>query len=118
VLTCVSVLEWLELGSALLCTLAELVEVEVVAGEVEMGLAAGVECMELVVEEEGMDDGLGKLCVGGLDVDVLEVFVDVCWPNRKAGTRRTLAAKLDGRMGYLRIPSRELSILQIPHKLC
>jgi hypothetical protein len=44
-----------------LWTLAELVEVEVVAGDVEMGLAGGVECMELVVEEEGMDGWLGKL---------------------------------------------------------
>jgi hypothetical protein len=108
----------LELGSVLLCTLAELAEVEGIDGEVEMELAGGLGCMELVLEGDGMDGGLGELCVDGLDVDVLDVLVDVCWANTKAGPRRTLATKLDRRMEYLRILARELSILQRVHKLC
>jgi len=93
------VLEWLELGSVLLCTPAGLVEVELIDGEVEMELAAGPGCIELVLEGEGMDGGLGELWVDGLDVDVLDVFVDVCWANTKAGPKRRLATTLDRRMG-------------------
>jgi hypothetical protein len=91
-------LEWLELGSVLWCTLTELVEVEGIDEEVEMELDGGLDGMELVLEEVGMDGGLGELCVDGLDVDVLDVFVDVCWANRKADPRRRLATKLDRRM--------------------
>jgi hypothetical protein len=82
----------------LLCTPAELVEVELIDGEVEMELAAGLGCMELVLEVEGMDGGLGELCVDALDVEVLDVF-DVCWANTKAGPKRMLATTLDRRTG-------------------
>jgi len=65
-----------------------------------MELVAGLGCIELVLEGgEGMDGGLGELCVDGLDVEVLDVFVEVCWANTKAGPKRMLATTLDRRMG-------------------
>ena len=98
----------------LVCPLADPLELEFIGRVVEMELAGAVDGMEFVLEGEGGDGGLGELCVDGLDVDgavlgvgALGVFVEVCWANTKAGTRRTIAARLDRRMEYLRIPSQE-----------
>ena len=104
--TCDSVLAWPNPGALLVCVPAGLVEGELIDRVVEIELAGGLDGMELVLEGEGKDGALGALCVAGLDIDglgveVLGVLVG-CWPNTKAGTRRTLAAKLDRRMEYLR----------------